>query len=362
MSLIESVNSTSDDKSASPALSVVIPCRNERAHIEACVRSILNQELPPGGFEVIVVDGMSDDGTRAIINRLALEDPRVLVGDNPRHITACGMNVGVRTAAGRYIAIMGAHNRYAPDYLCRSIEVLEKTEADNVGGAMICEGSSRIQQAIAAAHHSPFAVGNARWHNPDYEGIADTVFGGVYRREVFERLGFFDEELVRNQDDEFNLRLVRSGGKIWQSPMIKSWYQPRNSLSALFHQYLQYGYWKVRVIQKHKLPASWRHLVPGTFIFLLMALILTSLWSPTARLGALTVASAYTICNLMASWLTARHKYGKLLFVLPVVFACYHFGYGCGFLRGVLDFFLFRRPPKRAYTKLTRTSLPESIS
>src|SRR5438552_1613745 len=197
-----------------PAVSIVVPCRNEKGHIGTCIRSILAQEPPPGGFEVIVADGMSDDGTRDVLKRLAEEDPRLRVVDNPGRITPCGMNTGIREARGRYIAIMGAHNRYAPDYLCRSVEVLEGTGADDVGGAMVCEAESWLQQAIAAAHHSPFSVGGARWHNPDYEGPADTVFGGVYRREVFARIGFFDEELVRNQDDEFNLRLVRAGGKI----------------------------------------------------------------------------------------------------------------------------------------------------
>ena len=351
------MSSTSDDRSARPALSVIVPCRNEKAHIEACLSSILKQESTPGGFEVIVVDGMSDDGTRAIINRLALEDPRLRIRDNPHHITACGMNVGIRTAAGRYVAIMGAHNRYAPDYLCRSIEVLEKTGADNVGGAMICEGTSRIQQAIAAAHHSPFGVGNARWHNPDYEGIADTVFGGVYRREVFERLGFFDEELVRNQDDEFNLRLVRSGGKIWQSPRIQSWYGPRTTLGDLFRQYRQYGYWKVRVIQKHKIPASIRHLVPGCFVFSIFALPLASFWWHPALWSWLGVVAGYSAVNALASSVTAARRGWKLFLLLPIVFACVHFSYGWGFLRGVLDFVIFRRRPTRVYSDLTRHSV-----
>src|SRR5262249_3984141 len=155
----------------------------------------------------------------------------------------------------------------------------EETGGDNVGGSMMCLGQSRLQKAIAAAHHSPFAVGGARWHDTRYEGPADTVFGGVYRREGFDRIGFLCEELVRNQDDEFHLRLTRAGGKIWHSPRIKSWYCPRGSFKALFQQYAQYGYWKVRVMQKHKLPASMRHLVPGCFMLSLFVLSLTSfLW------------------------------------------------------------------------------------
>ena len=123
------------------------------------------------------------------------------------------MNAGIRAARGRYIAIMGAHNHYAPDYLRSSLEVLQETGADNVGGSMMCLGKSWLQRAIAAAHHSSFAVGGARWHDTTYEGPADTVFGGVYRREVFDRIGLFDEELVRNQDDEFNLASYASRWK-----------------------------------------------------------------------------------------------------------------------------------------------------
>lgn len=337
------------------AVSLVVPCRNEKDHIAACVRSLLAQEPPPGGFEIIVADGMSNDGTREILQRLAGAAPSLRVVDNPGQITPCGMNVGIRAARGQYIAIMGAHNRYAPDYVRRSIEVLDETGADNVGGAMLCEAEQRWQRAIAAAHHSPFSVGGARWHNPEYEGPADTVFGGVYRREVFERIGLFDETLVRNQDDELNLRLIRAGGKIWQSPRIKSWYRPRRSLRALFRQYEQYGYWKVRVIQKHRLPASVRHLVPCGFLCALIVLPLLAMRWPLAGWGWLGLIGLYMAGNFAAAVLTAARWGWELLPLLPSVFVCYHFGYGFGFLRGVWDFVLLRRP-RHPLTTLTRTS------
>src|SRR5262249_216211 len=166
-------DTVSDSK---PAVSIVIPCRNEADHIEAALRSILAQETPLGGFEVIVTDGMSDDGTRDILARLAAADARVRIIDNPNQITPCGMNAGIREARGRYIATQGAHAHYGPDFLRSSLEVLEETGGDNVGGSMMCLGQSRLQKAIAAAHHSPFAVGGARWHDTRYEGPADTVF------------------------------------------------------------------------------------------------------------------------------------------------------------------------------------------
>lgn len=358
-----------------PTVSVVVPCRNEVDHIGACLRSILHQEAPLGDFEVLVVDGMSDDGTREVIEKLAQEDSRVRAIENASQITPCGMNCGIRAARGNWIAIMGSHNRYARDYLIRCLEVAHATGADNVGGAMFSEGDGLLQRAIAAAHHSPFSVGGARWHDPSYEGPADTVFGGFYRRQIFERIGLFDEELVRNQDDELNLRLTRAGGKIWQSPLIRSWYAPRSSLRDLLRQYSQYGYWKVRVIQKNQMPASWRHLVPGTFILLLLALLLSFavLFTGSAIIGwythrqvpafnhgfvALRVLAfflgLYGCCAGLASLHTAMKTDWRLLPLLPAVFACYHFGYGYGFLRGIIDFSIRKRRPGRQFVELTR--------
>jgi len=349
-------------KATSPLVSAVLVCRNEKNHIEICVRSILAQQPPPGDFEIIVADGMSEDGTAETLRYLSQENTRLRVVDNPSRTTPCGMNIGIREAQGHYIAIMGAHSRYAHDYLCQSVKVLEETQADNVGGAMICEARSWIQSAIAAAHHSSFSVGGAQWHDPDYEGPTDTVFGGVYRREVFDQIGLFDEELVRNQDDEFNLRLIRASGRIWQSPRIRSWYRPRGSLGTLFRQYKQYGYWRVRVIQKHGTPASLRQLVPGGFVLLLTVLALGSLWWPSVFWAWLALMGTYFLCNIAASFLTASRWEWKLFPTLLIVFPCYHFGYGYGFLRGLWDFVVFQRKPAHNYTELTRLSAGNSRS
>jgi glycosyltransferase involved in cell wall biosynthesis len=357
------------EKTGKPTVTAVVPCRNEASHIEACLRSILNQEELPGGFEVIVADGMSNDGTREILQRMEAANPRLHVMDNPSRITPCGMNVAIRAGRGEWLAVMGAHNQYAPDYLRRCLETARESRADNVGGAMVAEGQTYIQRAIAATHHSAFSTGGARWHNPAYEGPADTVFGGFYRRDILDRIGLFDEELVRNQDDELNLRLTRAGGRIWQSPSIKSWYRPRRSLSALFRQYTQYGYWKVRVIQKHKVPASWRHLVPGGFLLALCLLVLLSSLevafqhfcdAPAAvyrwpAMGLCLLVGAYLVALLTASIQTAKKKGWLLLPVLPVVLGCYHFGYGYGFLHGIWDFHVHRKNPALHFGRLTRT-------
>jgi succinoglycan biosynthesis protein ExoA len=339
-----------------PAVSIIVPCRNERDSIETCLRSILAQKLPDGDFEVIVADGFSKDGTRDIVGRVEEENSRLRTVDNPGRIVAAALNLGIQKARGDIIIRMDAHTRYAPDYVHQCVAALKETGADNVGGPWVAKGEGYIGRAIAAAFLSPFAIGGARGHDPAYEGPVDTVYLGCWPREVFGRIGLFDEELVRNQDDEFNLRLRRAGGKIWQSPRIRSWYRPRGSLKGLVQQYVQYGYWKVRVIQKHKIPASLRHLVPGSFVFLLIMLPLAALWWPLLAWGWLGLVGIYFLCNIAASLLTAARSRWNLLPVLPFVFACYHFAYGLGFLRGIWDFVILRRAPTDTYTRLTRTS------
>lgn len=341
------------ERKASPTISVIIPCQNERDRIEGCVRSILRQQQPDGGLEVIVADGMSGDGTREILQQLAEKDQRVEVIDNPGRIVSTGLNAAIRVAQGQIIVRVDVHTEYADDYVRQCVAVLEETGADNVGGPWVASGTGFIGRTIAAAFQSPFSFGGTRGHNADYEGPVDTVYLGCWPRRIFDRIGMFDERLVRNQDDEFNLRLTRSGGKVWQSPRIRSWYKPRSSFRELFNQYKQYGYWKVRVIQKHKTPASFRHLIPAGFVFLVLVLSLMSFWWSPATYLCFTLLGLYVLCNLLATVITAATRGWLLSPLLPLVFACFHLGYGLGFLRGVFDLITFRRAPVR-YSGLTR--------
>lgn len=343
-----------------PAVSILIPCRNEKDHIEGCIRSILKQQAPEESYEVIIADGMSDDGTREILQRLSEEDPRIRVIDNPGRIVSTGLNEAISSARGRIIIRMDAHTSYAPNYIQECIKVLTESGADNVGGPWVAKGAGKISCAIAAAFQSPFGVGGARGHDPNFEGIVDTVYLGCWPKDVFAKHGPFDEELVRNQDDEYNLRITRNGGRIYQSPRIRSWYRPRGSLRALFRQYMQYGYWKVRVIQKHKLPASLRHLIPGCFVLSVICLPLIALgWFPAIWAWG-GVVGLYGLLNLLASISTARQKGWGLIWVLPIVFACYHFAYGVGFLRGIWDFVVIRKGPQEFFTKLSRQTASHS--
>ena len=344
-----------------PTVSIVVPCRNEKDHIESAVESILGQEPPPGGFEIIIADGTSDDGTRSILGRLAEENSQLHIVDNPCGIVSTGLNQAIRTARGKIIIRMDAHTSYARDYVRQCVELLTETGADNVGGPWIARGNGRIGQAIAAAFQSPFANGGARGRHPNYSGPVDTVYLGCWPREVFDRIGFFDEELVRNQDDEFNLRLVRSGGKIWQSVRIKSSYYTRESLRQLFAQYVQYGYWKARILQKHRRPASFRHLIPASFVLMLMVLPVLSLLWATAFWAWVALLGLYIAFSISVSALTAASSGWNLFLVLPSIFATFHLAYGWGFLSGVADFIILRRKPGPAYTALTRPSGEELI-
>jgi glycosyltransferase involved in cell wall biosynthesis len=347
-----------------PKITVIVPCRNEAAHIRHFLEGLLAQDLDGFEWEAIVADGMSDDGTREILEEYARKEPRIRVIENRGRIVSTGLNEAIRAARGEIIVRMDVHTEYARDYVRRCVEVLEEIGADSVGGPWTAQADGCLARAIAVAFQCPFGAGTARSRRVSYEGPVDTVYLGCWRKSTFERVGLFDETLVRNQDDELNLRIVRAGGVVWQSPRIRSWYKPRGSLRALFRQYFQYGFWKVAVIRKHKLPASWRHLVPGLFVLANVAL--PGLWAVGRLAGAawlaeparalwLAQAAAYGVACAAASILAARKQW-RLLPLLPVVFATYHVSYGLGFLAGVGHFILRPQPrqPGKLFTALSR--------
>lgn len=340
--------------SPSPLVSVILPCRNESGYIEECLKSILAQEPPDGGFEILVADGVSNDGTREFLERFSAENPKVRLLNNPGRIVSTGLNAALREARGEVIVRMDAHTVYAPDYIKQCLTVLRETGADNVGGPMCTTAKTYKERAIRAVFHSPFAVGGARSHNPSFEGFVDTVIYGCWNKSVFERVGGFDEELVRNQDDEHNLRISRNGGKIYQSPRIRSWYHVRDSFRAVLRQHMQYGYWKVLVIRNHRLPASIRHLIPAAFVGTLGLLLVAGLFWRPALLAAAGLAGSYLVAILLASLTTAARAEWKLLPAIPVTFCCFHLGYGYGFLRGILDFVIFQKAPATRFVQLTR--------
>lgn len=339
-------------------LSVVVACRNEAGHLRAFVKSLVAQELDNIEWEAIIADGMSEDGSRDVLRELAALHPRLRVIANPGLIASTGLNAAIRESRGEVVLRMDAHTRYAPAYCRRCIEALRRTGAGNVGGPARTTASGTWGRAFAAAYHSRFSTGGGRFHDEHYEGWVDTVPYGCWRRTTLVELGGFDETLVRNQDDELNLRLLRAGRKIWQDPRIVSWYSPRQTLRALYRQYFQYGLWKVAVIGKHHRPGSWRHVVPVLMIVvgLLLAAGAAAGSTPCVLL-ACTMVGAYAAMNLAASIVAARRRGWDILPCLPPIFATYHLSYGFGFLTGLIlsSFRLkwaYRNVP--AFTRITR--------
>ncbi len=321
-----------------PLLSAIIPCRNERSHIETCVRSLLSQDRPQGGIEVIIVDGLSDDGTREILKALCKEHSELRVVDNPHRITPCAMNVGIRAARGRYIAILGAHCDYASDYLLVCAALLdEHPEVGCVGGPIISVGKSLFGQAVAAAMSHPVGIGNARHRHPDFEGYAEGACFPVFRKEIFETVGLYDERLVRNQDDELNYRFTKQGGKVFLSPRACATYFVRETATSLFRQYFEYGYWRVAVLKKHRVPASFRQIVPPLFMSLMVASVVVGLLLPGWwKLMAGVVPVLYGAALLLAGVMRKGATDWRVTIRFPIAAAILHGAYAWGVLQGVL--------------------------
>ena len=321
-----------------PTVSVIVPCRNEKDHIEEGVRSILAQDSPVGGFELLVVDGRSDDGTRKILDELALDDTRLRVIDNPDRFTPHAMNAGIRMAKGRFIAIMGAHTNYSKNYIQTCVELFdEHPDAWCTGGPIHSQGKSRFGRAVAVAMSHPIGVGNAKHRFTEFEGYAEGACFPVFRREVFEKIGLYDENLVRNQDDELNFRLALAGGKVYLSPRAKCRYYVRDTPRRLFWQYFQYGYYRVAVLRKHRVPASLRQLAPIIF-FPLSLLMMIGCWLLPywwASLGCLPFFLYGFALISVAGWVAI--KKGQVTGVLfPLAVLILHVSYALGFIWNVL--------------------------
>lgn len=323
--------------SAWPLVSVIIPMRNEAASIGALLDSVLAQDYPRDRLEVLVVDGESDDGSADVVARVAARDPRVRLLHNPQRIVPPALNIAIRAARGEIVARVDGHTRLAPDYLRIGVETLARTGADNVGGRMDAVGGGWFGDAVADATASPAGVGSY-FHFGTEERDVDTVYLGMWPRAVFARVGLFDEELVRNQDDELNYRLRKLGGRVRLNPAMRSWYQNRRDLVHLLRQYYQYGQWKVRVLQKHPAQMSWRHFVPPAFVAgMTLLAVLAGEWAPAAwALRAL--ALVYVAVLLVAAWRQSRRRGLAAVAATVLALACVHVAWGAGFLSGMVKF------------------------
>lgn len=323
-----------------PFVTIIMPIRNEADFIERSLGAILTQDYPHSRMEVLISDGMSTDATRDVIRAQATRhsDVSLTIIDNPGRIVPTGFNLALKQRKGEIVVRVDGHTIIAPDYVSECVSALERTGADNAGGRMNAISQTTFGKAVALATSTPFGVGGARFHYSEHEEWVDTVYMGAWRSKVFDEIGGFDEEFVRNQDDEFNYRLRANRGKILLSPRIRSDYYPRSSPKALWRQYYQYGVYKVRVMQKHTRQMQPRHFAPVLLVAGLIVPAILAILVPATSFVFAGLAGLYIVANLSASAITARRSQPSYIFILPFVFAILHLSYGSGFAVGLVRF------------------------
>lgn len=334
-------------------VSVVIPCRNEEKYIGKCLDSIICQSYGMENIEVMVADGCSEDNTQNIVKEYENRYPQIKLLINNKKAAPYAMNLGIKNSTGQVIIIFGAHAYMDKDYVSICVKKLEDKEIDCVGGRIENISESQSAKAISLAMSSPFGVGNALFRYSDTEELVDTVAFGAYKRETFDKIGLFDEQFIRNQDDELNFRIIKSGGKILLCPDIISYYYTRGSYKKLWRQYFQYGFWKVRVIQKHKRPASIRHIIPMLFVLGLIFGGILSFFFSFIRYIYFAVVSIYAASSIYFSYKITDGDF-KYLFKVVLSFIILHISYGLGFIDGIITFYITKNYDK--INKNTKTS------
>lgn len=311
-------------------ISVIVPAKNEKKYISQCLDSILAQDYPMEKVEILIVDGMSEDGTRQIVKEYAAQHINIRLIDNPKRITPIAFNLGIKNSNGEIITIISAHSFYCSDYFSKCVEYLFKTGADNVGGPMRAVGHNYISNAIAFAYNSPFGLGGAKFHDENFEGEVDTVYPGCWPRKTFEKVGLFDERLIRNQDIEFDSRTRKKSGRIFLTPKIKSYYYCRSNLMDLWTQNFRNGFWNMKTIKYAPGSLSIRHFVPLVFVVaLVIGWINLVLW--------FTTILSYLVCSIIFTVKIAIKEGFKYSIILPITFLVLHASYGLGLLAGVYE-------------------------
>ena len=315
---------------SSPTVSVVVPLRNSARDLDRCVEAILSQEYP-GVMDVVLAVGPSADDTESVARGWSARDARVRVVDNPSGATPAALNAAIRASDGDIVVRVDGHAVLPAGYIRQAVATLLETGADNVGGIQDATGETTFERAVAGAMTSRFGVGNAQFHFGGEAGPTDTVYLGVFRRSALERVGLFDETLIRNQDYELNWRIRDTGGTVWFDPALRVRYRPRSSLRALARQYFEYGQWKREVLRRHPRSVRARQLVPPAAVAANgAALILAAVDRPRW----LVVPGVYAAATIGAAVVAGRESAPDVTARLPAVFATMHHAWGLGFLVG----------------------------
>ena len=320
-------------------ISFIVPIRNEEKTIKETIKSIINQKTDQK-YEIIIADGLSNDGTRNIVKDLCKVHKCIKLIDNAGKIVSTGFNKALSITKGDVISRVDGHATIDPYYIEQCLKAFKNTDADCVGGPIINSSKGVIGQSIKLAQSSKFGNGGASFRSTLIKGkYVNTLAFGAYKRNVFNSIGGYDEELVRNQDDEFNMRLIQSGGKIWLDPSIKSFYYSRSSLLSFIKQYFQYGFYKVRVMQKRKGFSSFRHLVPLCFIIVLMITSFLYIFYKISFPFLLTIGIYFSLSIIVSLIHFLSFNYNLISTVfLPICFFTMHFSYGVGNLCGMIHF------------------------
>lgn len=319
-----------------PFVSVVVPVYNEEKYIASFVESLLLQDYPAACMEWIFVDGGSSDETVSLLRELqSRQGDIVQIAHNHNKTVPYAMNIGIRQARGEYIVRMDAHAEYAKDYISTCIEVLQETGADNVGGVATTKGRGFMGATIAKMLSSKFGVGNSGFRTNAGDGYVDTVPFGTFRREVFERWGYYDERLTRNQDNEMNYRIRSNGGKIYLSNRIKLAYYCRDTLPGILKMAFQNGEWNVVTMSLCPGSMGLRHFVPLVFVASILMLGLLSLVLPIFGLLLIAELLAYFVLDGYFSFVNASGlvQFGLLFVLYPLFHVCYGLGSFRGFLK-----------------------------
>jgi len=328
-------------------VSIICPILNEEKFIENCFESIISQDYPLDFLEILFVDGMSNDTTRIIVQQCCQKYINVKLLDNPYKVTPHALNIGIRASKGDVIIRIDGHCEYPTNYISTLVHQLFALKADNVGGVWntLPAKQTGLCSAIAIGVSHPFGIGNSMHKVGAKEIIeTDTVPFGCFRKDVFDRIGYFDEELIRNQDDEFNGRIIKNGGKIFLIPDLVIDYYARDKVSKMAKMFYQYGLFKPLVNKKLGSPATLRQFFPFLFVLGLITGLILSFIGKLFLIIYASVLTIYVSLSLYFSSVEAlKQKNIKLLFFLPYLFFIIHLSYGWGYLRGIYRFLILRK-------------------
>jgi succinoglycan biosynthesis protein ExoA len=325
-------------------ISFIVPVRNEEDYIRASLKSLVDQSYPVSSCEIIVVDGRSSDRTREIIEEICERNPQVRCLDNPAGIVPTAMNIGIRAARGEVIIRADGHNAYPRDYAANCVKYLAQTDADNVGGPCLTLAADESFSArlVAAILSSPFGVGDSKFRTGGKEGFVDTVPFGAFRREIFDRVGMFNEKLVRNEDNDLNARIRKAGGTIYLAPALTTHYHPvKNFLSLLKYEF-QASQWHIFTLRENRESMGLRHFAPAVFLLLLLLLLLASFVSATPPAFLIGILCAYILTGFYFSLRAKTEGNWDVALIQPFATFCFHIAYGAGTLLGLR--YLFRQP------------------